>query len=67
MPTDREEATAWQRQYGQGSERDSLSCLGMVSMNREWGLLGRDKPEQEQRKVSVLFKLNEHDQELEYN
>ena len=51
MPTDREEAPAWQRQYGQGAERDSWSCLGMVSRNREWGLLGRDKPEQEQREV----------------
>ena len=51
MPTDREEAPALQRQYGQGSERDSLSGLGMASMNRELGLLGRDKPEQEQREV----------------
>ena len=51
MPTDREEAPAWQRQYWQGAERDSWSCSGMVSRNREWGLLGSDKPEQEQREV----------------
>ena len=49
VPTDREEAPAWQRQNGQGAERDFWSCLGMVSRNKEWGLLGRDKPEQEQR------------------
>ena len=29
MPTDREEAPAWQRQYGQGANRYSWSCLGM--------------------------------------
>ena len=61
MPPDREEAPAWQRQSGQGAERDSWSCLGMVSRNREWGLLGRDKSEQEQ----VLFVLIEQDKELE--
>ena len=38
-----------QRQSLEGAERDSWSCLGMVSRNREWGLLCRDKPEQEQR------------------
>ena len=66
----------------------------MGKVSREWGLLGRDKPEQDQREVpglvwewlawtesgvcwaetnqsksrerfSVLFGLNEHDQELE--
>ena len=51
VPTDGEEAPAWQRQYGQGAERDSWSGLGMVSRSREWGLLGRDKSEQEQRGV----------------
>ena len=51
LPTDREEASAWQRQYGQGEERDSWSYLGVVSRKREWGLLGRDKPEQKQRQV----------------
>ena len=65
MVTDREDALAWQRHYGQGAERESWSCLGMVSRNREWGLLGRDKPEQEQIEVPVLFESIEHDQELE--
>ena len=48
---DQELAPALQRQAREGAERDSWSCLGMVSRNREWGLLGRDKPEQEQREV----------------
>ena len=61
MPTDREEATAWQRQYGQEAEKDSYSCLGMVSRNREWGLLGRDKPKNEQREVLGPLEFNEHD------
>ena len=65
MPTDREEATAWQRQYGQETEKDSWSCLGMVSRNRDWGLLGRDKPEKEHGDVLGPLGLNEHDQELE--
>ena len=51
VPTDQEAAPAWQRQSGQGTEIDSWSCFGMVSRNREWGLLGRDKSEQEQREV----------------
>ena len=51
MPADREEAAAWQTQYGQGSERDSCSCLGMVSWNRKWGMLGKDKPKPEQSEV----------------
>ena len=53
VPTDREEAPAWQRQYmyRQGAERYSLSCLGMVRRNWEWGLIGKDIPEQEQREV----------------
>ena len=51
MPTDRKESPAWQRQYRQGTERDSLSGLRLASRNRVWGLLGRDKPEEEQREV----------------
>ena len=51
VPPDREEAPAWQRQPGQGAARDSWSCLGIVNMDREWGLLGRDKPEQEPGEV----------------
>ena len=51
MPTDWEEALAWQGQYGKGAERDSWSCLGMVSRNRELVMLGRDKPEQDQREI----------------
>ena len=57
MPTDREDAPVWQRQYGQGAERDPWSCLGIVSRNREWDLLGRDKPEQEQREVPVPVRI----------
>ena len=49
LPTDRKEAPAWQRQSGYGTERDSLSGLRLASRNRVWGLLGRDKPEEEQR------------------
>ena len=41
MPTDSEEASAWQRQYGQG----------IISRNREWGFLDRDKREKELREV----------------
>ena len=48
---DQELSPALQRQYGQGAEIDSWSCFGMFSRNREWGLLGREKPEQEQREV----------------
>ena len=65
MVTDRVEALAWQRQYGQGAGRESWSCLGMVSRNREWDLLSRDKPEQEQREVPGPVWIDEHDQELE--
>ena len=35
----------------QGAEKDSWSCLGMGCRNRKWGLMSRDKPEQEQRDV----------------
>ena len=44
-------APALQRLSKEGAKQDSGSCLEMVSRNREWGLLGRDKPEQEQREV----------------
>ena len=60
MPTDQEEAPAWQRQYGPGAERDSWSCLGMASRIREWDMLGRDR-------FPVLYGLIEHDQKLELN
>ena len=30
LPSDQEEASAWQRQSGPGAERDSWSCLGMA-------------------------------------
>ena len=58
MTTDQEEAPAWQRQYGQGAERDSWSGLGMVSRNREWDLLGRNKLEQGQRDVPSPVWIN---------
>ena len=44
-------APALQTQSSERAERDSWSCFGMVSRNREWCLLGRDKPEQEQGEV----------------
>ena len=37
--------------YRQGAEIYSLSCLGMLRRNWEWGLIGKDIPEQEQREV----------------
>ena len=48
---DQELAAALQRQSREGAERDSWSFLGMISRNKEWGLLGRDKPDQEHREV----------------
>ena len=67
VPTDREEAPAWQRQYGQGAERDSWSCLRMASRNREWGLLAETNQSKSRERFPVLFGLKEHDQELEYD
>jgi len=63
VPTDREEAPVWQRQYGQGAERDFWSCLGMVSRNSRvyWAETNQSK---RRERFPVLLGLNEHDQEL---
>ena len=48
---DQELYPALQRHPREGVERYYWSCLGMVSRNMKWSMLGRDKPEQEQREV----------------
>ena len=68
LPPDQEEALAWQRQSGPGAERDSWSCVGMVSTGTGSGVCWAETVQRDIREsFLVLFVLIERYHELELN